>query len=117
MDNEMMKKVNDTLKANGMRELSMDEMGKVSGGAFSLDRDTGMCNVNGKNMTAAEFTSLIVNTANIYGYDYACNLLNNITGYTCEEMGNRTNTRGTDDEKIGVLMNRFWANYEGGRNW
>ena len=45
------------------------------------------------------------------------NLLNNITGYTCEEMDNRTNTRGTDDEKIGVLMNRFWANYEGGRNW
>ena len=33
MDKEMMNKVNDVLKAKGMRELSMDEMDKISGGA------------------------------------------------------------------------------------
>ena len=33
MDKEMMNKVNEVLKANGRRELSMDEAAQVSGGA------------------------------------------------------------------------------------
>ena len=33
MDKDMMTKVNDLLKAKGLRELSLDEMDKVSGGS------------------------------------------------------------------------------------
>ncbi len=45
MDKEMMEKVNEFLKANGKRELTMDELDQVVGGSFSYNRSTGMCNI------------------------------------------------------------------------
>ncbi len=50
MDKEMMDKVNEYLKANGKRELSMDELEKVAGGqdtvtVFGAEMDEAFFNI------------------------------------------------------------------------
>ena len=37
MDKEMKAKIDEVLKTNGKRELSLDEMDRVSGGSFPAD--------------------------------------------------------------------------------
>ena len=75
MDNEM---------KNGMRELSMDEMDKVSGGAFTYDKSTGMCSIDGSpEMTFADFCNIYNNMAATYGAHVAVDALRSATGFTC----------------------------------
>jgi len=64
MDKEMKAKIDEILKTNGMRELSMDEMDRVSGGSFPADY-----RVNG--YTAAEAGGMLQTVYDQFGLDVA----------------------------------------------
>ena len=64
MDKEMKAKVDEFLKTNGRRELSMDEMDRVSGGSFPADY-----RVNG--YTAAEAGGMLQAVYDNFGLDVA----------------------------------------------
>ena len=64
MDKEMKAKIDEILKANSMRELSMDEMDRVSGGSFPADYT-----VNG--YTAAEAGGMLQSVYDNFGLDVA----------------------------------------------
>ena len=69
MDKEMMGKVNELLKANGKRELSLDEMDKVSGGV------DGIYGVDGHYYTEPEILAIGRTTAENLGYNVAAEVL------------------------------------------
>ena len=119
MDKKMMDKINEVLKANGRRELSMEESEQVAGGSFSYNPTNDMCCVNGKMMSGDEFNTLIFNVGQNFGYTAARDTLYGLTGYMCTEMGKqfRWDDSSSDMEREGVIMNRFWANYRDGAKY
>ena len=64
MDKEMKAKIDEVLKTNGKRELSMDEMDRVSGGSFPADY-----RING--YTAAEAGGMLQVVYDNLGLDVA----------------------------------------------
>ena len=64
MDKEMKAKIDEVLKTNGRRELSMDEMDRVSGGSFPADY-----RING--YTAAEAGGMLQAVLDNFGLDVA----------------------------------------------
>ena len=64
MDKEMKAKIDEVLKTNGKRELSLDEMDRVSGGSFPADYT-----VNG--YTAAEAGGMLQAVYDNFGLDVA----------------------------------------------
>ena len=77
MDKEMQAKIDEVLKTNGMRELSMDEMDRVSGGSFPADY-----RING--YTAAEAGGMLQAVYDNFGLDVA-------EAYAIEVFGVKTN--------------------------
>ena len=118
MDKEAMAKVNEILKANGRRELSMDEAENVVGGSFSFDPATGMCIVNGVPMTAAQFNKTVRNIAMNSCTDIAIGWLHDISGFWDSDMANIAgNETGKEaDEIIGVILDHFWRVWADGNN-
>ncbi len=115
MDKEMMDKINEVLKANGKRELSMDELDKVVGGSFTYDRNTHMCNINGVPMTAEAFDDMMYTFVEKHNLSVAIASLREITGFDCFEM--RDDCAGcSKSEQMGrfaIIMNHFWQVYDG----
>ncbi len=109
----MMDKINEILKAHGRRELSMDEMDKVSGGAFTYDKSTGMCSIDGgPEMTFADFCNLYNNMAATYGADLAVDALRSAAGFTCVEMHRTPLVFGQEAmEYMGMVLDRFERAY------
>lgn len=104
MDNEMMNKVNDVLKAKGMRELSMDEMGKVSGGTDVL--------VNGTVWSEGEVYDLAMAMVDSFGYDVAAATFCTMTGLDQYEI-KRTHKGGcSDKENMQLLVYRCMQIYD-----
>ena len=64
MDKEMKAKIDEVLKTNGKRELSLDEMDRVSGGSFPADY-----RING--YTAAEAGGMLQAVYDNFGLDVA----------------------------------------------
>ena len=116
MDKDLMAKGNEVLKANGRRELSLDELDKVNGGSFTYDPATGICTVNGRApMTAAQFNDAVRNMARTYGAGAAIGWLRETTGF----MGSMANHAGNEtgekaDEIMGVVLDHFWRVYGSG---
>ncbi len=118
MDKEMMAKVNEVLKTNGKRELSMDELDKVVGGSFSYSGgDT--CVLNGQTMTIGFFNSLFINMAENWDYRTARDVLRDATGFTCTEMRDQYvwGDDKSDGERMYIVLDRFWRVYRDGANW
>ena len=80
MDKEMKAKIDEVLKTNGMRELSMDEMDRVSGGSFPADY-----RING--YTAAEAGGMLQAVYDNFGLDVA-------VAFAIEVFGVKTNDWG-----------------------
>jgi hypothetical protein len=109
MDKDMMDKVNEAMKANGMRELSLDEMDKVAGGLHTDD------------MTAAdkmEFNNTFMAITQAFGFDVAHQMFMEATGYqTYYKQGHGHSV--TDEEKMKLVLDEFWNftdNYTGGHH-
>ena len=101
MDNEMMKKVNDTLKANGKRELSMDEMDKVVGGIFIPQTDE----------EKKQLIDLAYALTDSFGFDVALDMFMKTTGYDTYRDGV---SGGTDRDKMGVVLNGYFTMLKAG---
>ena len=97
MDNEM---------KNGMRELSMDEMDKVSGGAFTYDYNTESITINGgQPMPWGQFCDMMYTIAEKSSLDTAINYMKDTVGFICSEM---SVTRGMSArDRMGIILDRF----------
>ena len=101
MDKELMDKMNEALKANGKRELSLDDMDKVSGGV------DGVTASNGKYFTKKELLEFACDLTQTMGYDVAGRMI-------CEMFGlapNEPNMQcGSDSvERMNGLINRIFS--------
>ena len=112
MDKDMMDKVNEAMKANGMRELSLDEMDKVSGGNMWEE------------MGYVEFDNFWMGMTRTFGYDVAINMFKDATGYVTYSSGTGTapgggsafGDRNSDEDKMGIVLTNFWNCIEQGAN-
>ena len=106
MDKELMDKMNEALKVNGKRELSMDEMDKVSGGG--LDYYT---LIDGTKATEPQLTDAFRTLCGQIGYDSASIIFCQMTGLS---VGDASMYSGTDMEKMNLLLNHFYTNKDNG---
>ena len=96
-----------------MRELSVEETDKVSGGSFTYDPETGMCTVNGRApMTADQFNDAMRKMASTYGAGAAIGWLRETTGFAASHAGNETGEKA--DKIMEAVLDRFWRDYESG---
>ena len=96
MDNEM---------KNGMRELSMDEMDKVSGGSVE-----GIVGIDGKFYAEDFIVSMAYNMTNEFGYDIAAGVICDMFGLSKNEI--KRSGAGTAKEDMGVLLNKLFLTHE-----
>ena len=106
MDKELMDKMNEALKVNGKRELSMDEMDKVSGGG--LDYYT---LIDGTKVTESQLTDSFRTLCGQIGYDSASIIFCQMTGLS---VGDASMYSGTDMEKMNGLLNHFYTMQDNG---
>ena len=118
MDQEMMKKVNEVLKANGRRELSMDEADQVVGGKAIPGPEKGTVYLNGILTSEPDFNQVYYDITRCFGYDVAIQFFYQSTGYTCSEMSPSYHFQGdkSDMDKMGIVLHRFWLNMDGESN-
>ena len=96
MDKDMMAKINEALKANDRRELSLDELDKVVGGYVpKTDEDR------------KQLIDLAYAMTDSYGFDIALEMFMQITGYTTYRAGVKNG--GTDRDKMGVVLNGYFT--------
>lgn len=92
MDKEIMDKVNEMMKANGMRELSMDEMDKVSGGVDPAYE--------------AEAYKLGMTLIEQFPYDIAASVYCEMVGISKREAITYNIGGNSDKENMKLLINR-----------
>ena len=88
----MMGKVNELLKANGKRELSLDEMDKVVGG---VDPEY-----------EAQAYKLGMTLVDAFPYDVAASVYCDMFGISQREAKNFATIGGSDKDKMSALINR-----------
>lgn len=102
------------VKATGRRELNMEEADQVVGGDFCYDGE--YVYYGGIKQTPEAFTNFVYTLTDVYGLDIAIKFLVDLTGYTNSEMGLGTGNSTmdiSDRDQIGVIMHRFWLNWDG----
>ncbi len=101
MDKDMMAKINEALKANGRRELSMDELDKVVGGYYIPQTDE----------EKKQLIDLAYALTDSFGFDIALDMFMKTTGYDTYRYGV---SGGTDRDKMGVVLNGYFTMREAG---
>ena len=96
MDKEMMAKVNEILKANGRRELSLDELDKVVGGYYVPNTDE----------EREQLAEMFYAMTDSFGFDVALDMFMETTGYTTYR---HNLSCGTDRDKMGVVLNGYFT--------
>ena len=105
MDKEMMEKVEEFMKANGRRELNMEEADHVSGGAVNF--------INGNAIEEEDFNNFYYELTKHFGfyvaYDYLCkstgfHWVNEVYPGVCEFPRNVN----SDMEKMSLILFDFW---------
>ena len=107
---KLMAKVNEALKANGKRELSLDEMDKVSGG-WGSENNPHEINIEGAKVDEATFNNLIMHVMDSYGYDVALEVAQDLTNYPFVEEGRHTSRKSNKGNMEQVLKD-FWYTVE-----
>ena len=96
MDKEMMAKINEALKANGRRELSMEETEQVVGGYYVPNTDE----------EKKQLIDLAYALTDSFGFDVALEMFMKTTGYDTYRDGV---SGGTDRDKMGVVLNGYFT--------
>ena len=111
MDKEMMDKINEVLKANGKRELTMEEADQVAGGTVEYNPATGMGVIDGQEVDVAAFNKYFMDAAKVFGIESAISGFQSVTGWSCSDMGSDcTGLKGAEaSSKMGAILNQFWA--------
>ena len=102
MDKEMKAKVDEFLKTNGRRELSMDEMDKVVGGIFIPQTDE----------EKKQLIDYAYALTDAFGFDVALDMFIQTTGYNTYRNGVKGG--GTDRDKMGVVLNGYFTMLDAG---
>ena len=97
MDKEMKAKVDEFLKKHGTRELSLDEMDKVSGGGYYIPQT---------DEEKKQLIDLAYALTDSFGFDVALDMFMKITGYDTYRYGV---SGGTDRDKMGVVLNGYFT--------
>ena len=101
MDKETKAKVDEFLKAHGGRELSLDEMDKVVGGA-----DAHGVMLYGTYYSEGDFYDMFMGMTKSFGFDVAFAAFCEFTGFSVGEVP--LGTGGTDLQKMGVVLSQYW---------
>ena len=101
MDKELMDKMNEALKANGKRELSLDDMDKVSGGV------DGVTASNGKYFTKKELLEFARDLTQTVGYDVAGKMICEMFGLAPNEP--KKQCCSDNVERMNGLINRIFS--------
>lgn len=86
------------------RELNLEEMDKVTGGAQTIT-------VDGTKMSRKQYDDQIRSAAYSFGFKAACNTLREDTGWSCAEMadGYSWASGKSDVDKINEVLNKYWG--------
>ena len=103
MDKEMQAKVEEFVKSYGRRELSLDEMDKVSGGGYYIPQTD-----EEKKQLAEMFYTM----TDSFGFDVALEMFMKTTGYTTYSNGVKGG--GTDRDQMGVVLNGYFTMLDAG---
>lgn len=101
MDKEMKAKVDEFLKTNGTRELSLDEMNKISGGA-----DAHGVTIGGQYFSEGEINDMFIGMTKAFGFDVAFAAFCDFTGFSVGE--NPLVGSYSDCEAMGVVLAQYW---------
>ncbi len=98
-----------------MRELSLDEMDKVSGGKALPGPQKGTVSIDGNLVNEYDFNNAYMELTRQFGYDIAINQFYRITDFTCTEMSPQYHWGGdkSDLDKMDIVLNRFWRIMDG----
>ena len=110
MNPEIKAKVNEILKARGIREVSMDEMDKVSGG-WGSENNPHEININGAQVDEATFNNMVLDVMNSFGYDVALEVAQSLTNYPFVAEGRHTSRKSAQGNMEQVLKD-FWYTVE-----
>ena len=110
MNPEIKAKVNEILKAHGKRELSMDEMDKVSGG-WGSENNPHEIYIEGAKVDEATFNNLIMHVMDSFGYDVALQVAQDLTNYPFVGEGMHTSRKSGKGNMEQVLKD-FWYTVE-----
>ena len=110
MNPEIKAKVNEILKTRGIREVSMDEMDKVSGG-WGSENNPLEININGAQVDEATFNNMVLEVMNSFGYDVALEVAQDLTNYPFVREGMHTSRKSAKGNMEQVLKD-FWYSVE-----
>ena len=102
MDKEMKAKIDDILKTNGKRELSLDDLDKVVGGYYVPNTDE----------EKKQLIDLAYALTDSFGFDVALDVFMETTGYVTYRDGVKGG--GTDRDKMGVVLNGYFTMLDAG---
>ena len=109
MDKEMKAKIDEVLKTNGKRELSLDEMDKVSGGTDIL--------MNGNVVSEAEAYNVAMALFDQFGYDIAAEMFCTMTNIDKYEIKRTRRRDASDKESMELLVYRCAQIYDKGHGY
>ena len=112
MDKELMAKINEALKANGRRELSMDDLDKVVGGESCREYYP---LADGTIVTEGELTTHFRTLANMMGYNATAMIFCDMTGLAHSTISECQSGSGKDIDSMDLLLNRFFNAHDNGR--
>ena len=101
MDKEMKAKIDEILKTNGKRELSLDELDKVVGGYYIPQTDE----------EKKQLIDLAYALTDSFGFDVALEMFMKTTGYDTYRDGV---SGGTDRDKMGFVLNGYFTMLDAG---
>ena len=102
MNQEMMNKIDEVLKANGRQELSEDELGKVNGGDVGY-----ICSVDGRWFSEQFVLDFARNLTEQFGYNIAAEVLCEKFGYSKTEI-KRARCSSGDMDSIDVFVDTMF---------
>ena len=98
MDKDMKAKVDEIMKDLGTRELSMDEMDKVSGGTDIL--------INGNLLSEAEAYNIAMALVDQFAYDVAAEMFCKMTKISTNEIKREYRSGASNKENMTYLFHR-----------
>ena len=101
MDKEMKAKIDEILKTNGKRELSLDDLDKVVGGYYVPNTDE----------EKKQLIDLAYALTDSFGFDVALEMFMKTTGYDTYRDGV---SGGTDRDKMGFVLNGYFTMLDAG---
>ena len=110
MKPEIKAKVDEFLKTHGRRELSMDEMDRVSGGIGSQNNPHEIY-IEGVKVDEAAFNNMIIDVMDSFGYDVALQVAQDLTNYPFVGEGMKT-SRKSNKVNMEQVLRDFWYSVE-----